>query len=982
MAEESNALVRAVQDALQVELDQESDGWTLKNPSNLKVGTVLQDVAKALSLPPPTLPTLLADLDLEALSVKRTSGEGASTALCCEFALTVAGKSLDITLRFDTAGELGGTVAISGQAFTLDLKESGVGGEARDRLVASYTAEEGVHFGADDFAAAGGLLNGAGASLKDAMFAVFGGGAEGTRYLVGVGLNTSISADLSKLPALGSLLPSPIGLTELNVYASSGALTAEDLDGVEGFEVPARPGPPPVLLSPGINVRAKLRIGDETKLLPPVDEGEAAKPSEPNPAAPASDGAKWLELNRSFGPLSLERVGVGYRDEHLWLLFDASFQVGILSLAAEGLGIGGSLNTVDFKFKIHGLSLDYQNGPISIRGGFVANEDMDTFDGEARIDAGIFSVSAIGEYSHKDDVTSAYVFAALNATLGGPAFFVVEGLAAGFGYHSRVELPEINEIRDHVLIQAITASEPGDDAAAPLLAAMQRGKDIVRDPHECWFAAGLTFGSFELLKTNAIFVVDFGHELEIGVLGLSRAQIPPAPEPVALAVVELALAMKILPDEGEVGASAVLTPASFVLDPACKLTGGFALNVWFGDNPHAGQFVLTVGGYHPQFVPPPFYPVVPRLGFHWTPELPGGDITIEGGAYFALTPGAVMAGGKLSAVAQLGPIRAWFIAFMDALITWAPFHFNVDFGISIGVSVKLLFFTLKIELGCTLYLWGPPVGGRAHVSYYLISFTIPFGADEQSKDATMPWDDFADRLLPKPAEMLRARVSGGLISQKDGVEVVRKDAARFSISTAIPANTLSPGGLSLGEPVQVRPVGGELSASTLTITIRNVDPTDTTAYEQHFTVEPISDSVPAATWGAPLGSAKLSVSDADALVTGLYTGCTLQVNTQPDLGSALELPVETALLPENVDGSAAPDRVQSPASGPAAPVVRDRATVLAAVNAAVRAGAAARAAALQALGAWSPQPGAAGFSDDPFAGDAGRCINGAPLSPA
>ena len=54
-----------------------------------------------------------------------------------------------------------------------------------------------------------------------------------------------------------------------------------------------------------------------------------------------------------------------------------------------------------------------------------------------------------------------------------------------------------------------------------------------------------------------------------------------------------------------------------MIDPACHLTGGFAFYVWFGDNPHSGQFVLTLGGYHPDFSPPSYYPSVPRLGFNW-----------------------------------------------------------------------------------------------------------------------------------------------------------------------------------------------------------------------------------------------------------------------------------------------------------------------------------------------------------------------------
>jgi len=46
---------------------------------------------------------------------------------------------------------------------------------------------------------------------------------------------------------------------------------------------------------------------------------------------------------------------------------------------------------------------------------------------------------------------------------------------------------------------------------------------------------------------------------------------------------------------------ASLAPTSFLLVPQCHLYGGFALVYWFGNNPHAGDWVFSVGGYHRAF---------------------------------------------------------------------------------------------------------------------------------------------------------------------------------------------------------------------------------------------------------------------------------------------------------------------------------------------------------------------------------------------
>ena len=49
------------------------------------------------------------------------------------------------------------------------------------------------------------------------------------------------------------------------------------------------------------------------------------------------------------------------------------------------------------------------------------------------------------------------------------------------------------------------------------------------------------------------------------------------------------------------------TSHSFILDPDCYLTGGFALCHWFGDASHDGDRIFTIGGYHSAFRKPDWY---------------------------------------------------------------------------------------------------------------------------------------------------------------------------------------------------------------------------------------------------------------------------------------------------------------------------------------------------------------------------------------
>ena len=412
----------------------------------------------------------------------------------------------------------------------------------------------------------------------------------------------------------------------------------------------------------------------------------------------------------------------------------------------------------------------------------------------------------------------------------------------------------------------------------------------------------MRFTSFDLVNTTALLVVQFGQELEIALLGVSKITLPPpsasGESTVKYAYAELAMQGKLLPAKGFFSATAVLTPNSYVLDPACKLTGGFAFYVWFGEHDNAGQFVLTLGGYHPDFDPPAHFPKVPRLGFNW--PLPG-NVTISGEAYFALTPSAVMAGAGLQVLYSAGNLQAWFKAQMDALVSWAPFHYRLDISISIGASyrVNLLFVTttLKVELGASLSIWGPPMGGRVHINWYIISFTISFGADESQRPKALKWEDaegtgFAQTLLPHDTKkalkannvLLEAPAAApgasGVFSvtandglagtiQKDGKDIwiVRANHFVFSTVTAfpttevdvertpsVPAAKYKPKDACEGADyttVYIRPMEAEVTSSVFTVkmTDKADKPYDLLAvFDFKFSCQ----SVPAAKWGKPV----------------------------------------------------------------------------------------------------------------------------------
>ncbi|WP_406276776.1 hypothetical protein OH799_06615 [Nocardia sp. NBC_00881] len=396
------------------------------------------------------------------------------------------------------------------------------------------------------------------------------------------------------------------------------------------------------------------------------------------------------------------------------------------------------------------------------------------------------------------------------------------GVSAGLGWNSRMRLPEISELGDFPFLKAL--DDPGGIGAVnedpvQILKSLTVGEDAWVTPRddELWVAVGLGFTIAELIKGRAMAVVQTGQDLAIALLGTAKADLPKeGSRKYARIGADLRAVLK--PGQGELAFDAQLTDDSFVLDPNCRLRGGVALRAWFGNSPHAGDFVYTVGGYHPNYRAPDRYPVVPRLGFDWDLT---GNVTISGSAYLAITPAAAMAGGALAVRFHSGVVRAWCTAEVNALVKWKPFYVDVGLKVSIGVSasVKIVFvrITITVEVGVGLNIWGPPTGGEAQVKLWFISFTIGFGSARASTDKVLDWPGFA-AMLPPATNNVRALPGSGLLVEKhpgtqrgEDYWEVSANGFTFSTDTTVPVSKLYLGDATAaaeaGAALDIRPMG-------------------------------------------------------------------------------------------------------------------------------------------------------------------------------
>ncbi|MFC5802203.1 DUF6603 domain-containing protein [Streptomyces formicae] len=671
-----------------------------------------------------------------------------------------------------------------------------------------------------------------------------------------------LGADL-RIPLIDSLIPAEagLGIDDFTVGYNSAALTNADIAKLSGLlDVSRLPQPYPQASGPF--VVAALRVGSQVKRLvfaPAPAQG--ALPSEAMGASGsgmaelavgggaltamgngggAGGAVAWWDVDRTVGPAHVGRLGAGYRSGNVLLLADVDVGGGGVRFGTKGLGVEIPLKDPTHPmFHLDGLSLEYNRAPLTIAGEFV-RQDMPpdypfAVGGMAVIGTPAASVTALGSYAQpKTGDPSLFVFGMLDLSKKsvGSGMFRLEKIAAGFGYHSRVRTPALTEVAKFPFVEMLShayAQKPPLDELTRLL----HDGWVTPAPSEMWLAAGLEALVYELVDINAVAIAQFGDELVAGLYGQATAQFPKrSTKPWAALTLDVRAEYRGGTDTLEIDAA--VADGSFVLDPACRLTGGAAVRMWFGRSAHPGEFVVSVGGYHPQFAVPSHYPRPARLGFDWRIS---DRVHAWGECYAALTPHAFMAGLRAGLHGQWGAASIDADVYADALIEWDPLYFNVAWGGSIRGSLG----PFSVELGAAGRVWGPPVGGHALVKLGPFRINVDFGASDPRGGGVLTAAQFRDRMLPggtRPTDahtvtaadgkvVTVAAVQGLIPSAPPGqdpaaVWAFGVDSFACRVSSAVPLTSVNVNDVPVrqaGKKLYIRPMQADGVDSVMTITL-------------------------------------------------------------------------------------------------------------------------------------------------------------------
>ena len=442
-----------------------------------------------------------------------------------------------------------------------------------------------------------------------------------------------------------------------------------------------------------------------------------------------ADGSVPIELSAGFsaalGPLqaSVDRMGA----------------IATLSLPAGG----GNLGPADIAFAFKppngvGLSLD---AGVASGGGFLY---IDTAKGEyagaVQLEfADFLSLGAIGLIDTKlpDGSSGFSLLIIITADFGA-------GLQLGFGFtlnavggllgvnRTMLFQPLMDGVRsgaiDSIMFpQDIVANAPKIISDLRAIFPPQQGTFLIGP------MAKLGWGEPTLVSLSLGVIVEIPPG-DIAILGVLELALPA--EDLAILVLQVNFAGALEFDKQRMYFFASLYDSHILF---ITIEGEMGLLFAWGSN---ANFVVTVGGFHPQYNPPPLpFPSPQRISVDIINE---SYARIHADGYFAVTTNTVQFGAHSEYFFGFSAVSVTGSSGFDALIQFSPFHFVVSVSTSFSANV---FGVGIFSVGIDLTLEGPePWHAHGTASLSFLFFSVGIGID-------FTWGDSGNTTLAPVAVM-------------------------------------------------------------------------------------------------------------------------------------------------------------------------------------------------------------------------------------
>ena len=477
-----------------------------------------------------------------------------------------------------------------------------------------------------------------------------------------------------------------------------------------------------------------------------------------------------IPLHETLGPLQFNTLTVGLalgekagRDPGFKLEGSLSFglDLGVLQASVDRIGLSGLVIFDDGEFTLgfkppNGVGLAVNAGPV--RGGGFLNFDYDRgeYAGGLELDiAGIITLTALGVITTKmPDGSDGFALVAILAVEFGASI----QLGLGFTW---IGIGGIFGLNRTMRLEAMAAGIKSGAAESILFPRniVANAARIISDLRVFFPPQNDTFLVGGMLKigwgTPTLVSLALGVVIQIppgtfAILGVLKVILPD--ENAALLQLKVGFIGAYEPDRERAWFFATLYDSRVLV---MTIEGGMGVLIAWGG---ASNFVISVGGFHPQFQPPPLpFPTPDRLSINIL-NYPLARIRVM--AYFAVTSNTVQFGAHAELFFGFDSVKLEGHLGLDALFQFSPFYFIVQISASISLKVfGVGLFSVRLKGS----LEGPTpwrIAGTASVS--ILFFSIDVSVSET-------WGEEADTVLPGVAAMplLRAELEDSSNWQAD-----------------------------------------------------------------------------------------------------------------------------------------------------------------------------------------------------------------------
>lgn len=409
-------------------------------------------------------------------------------------------------------------------------------------------------------------------------------------------------------------------------------------------------------------------------------------------------------------PLGINIDGDGF---NTFLTLNGDAKLGPFTVALEEVGIqalitapqsGGNLGplNLDFGFKTpSGLGITIDTNTVKGGGYLYFDKPNERYSGAIELKVGngskAIQLKAIGILTTKvPGDPDGYSFLIMVTAEFSPIplgfGFNLKGVGGLAGLHRTMSVPVLRDGVKNDTLDNILFPEDVIKNINQIITDLETTFPIEQGRYAFGLMGQLTWGSPKLIDIELGLMLEVPEPVKLAILGVVKIVLPS--EDVDLVRIQINFLGVIDFEKKHISFDASIYDSKLL---SFRLAGDMAFRLMYGNRPN---FLLTVGGFHPDFNPPPLnLPEIQRLTINFVNKRKL-KITLQ--FYMAITSNSIQGGARLDLLA--GPILGFaavgLLAF-DALFQFSPFYFNVHIQAGIAI-VKVR--TNKKVLGIYLSL--------------------------------------------------------------------------------------------------------------------------------------------------------------------------------------------------------------------------------------------------------------------------------------